>query len=1342
MQKKKILTRILTGMLSVITIISNSVPMYASVTETQTTSEEGSQNTDVLYEQDSTYEITIPKTIVLGEDKTSSYAIKVEGDIASDKSVYVSPVDNVDDKDGINFYMKDQSAVSPKADVLANVTQEKTTWLFNEVAEGLETTDNTVSATDLSSGSWKGIFAFEISMHSLIEDSEEVSLLSLSVDELSMGSNSSYQVNAYYEGEEVNDYVSWESDNENITVNNGLVETTASAQVGDTATVTVSANTVSTYALEDESQDNSISANFTVTIVDIVFSAEGEEDIITSLDIIPGESKEVEATIVPGSVSGTVSWSTTSTSGLNIVSNGNIVTIKVAEDMPTGSEYDLVSTYGAYSRLLKIKIVPDHKCIYSSEVTKEANCTEEGITTYTCDICGDNYTEPISKLGHSYENGVCSICGETVDSRVAINNLKDGGTYPTNTFITVSDGDKLSVNGVNADIVNGEYVFSEEGSFIVTYTDSEGNSNSVSITISDSQNTSIYDIVSNKTYTIGTTIEASEDCTLSLNINGSNVSGEKYTFNEEGTFTIVETDSEGNKTTATIVIRHTHTYEGTVTKESTCTENGIKIFNCNECDVSYEETLALSNHIFAEDFTVDVEATCTEVGSKSKHCTNVDCNEVTEVTEIEKLSHIYDEGVETISPSYTDEGVKTFTCINDGCNDSYTEPIPKLVDNIPASGSITVSNNVWKNFLNTITFNLFFNETQDVVIEATDSETGVQNISYYVANDVVDEANVASLEWIEYTDKFSISPNNQYVIYARIIDNNNNITYINSDGIVLDDVKPTIDSSIVDGETYDIGTTITIGEGEILKIDGVVVEVTDENTYTFNEDGNHTVSVVDKAGNESDVITITIHKHTYTSTVKTSATCTDDGVMSYKCSCGDSYTEAIPALGLEHEYENGVCINCGEKALEAGLYNADGVMLCSWEKSGIDVETDYYISSDSISNHYQTTKSSAYYVITNKYPKTTKIILPESVSSLGNYAFYDCDTLTDIIIPNSVTSIGKVAFGFCTSLTSITIPNSVTELVSGSTFYKCSNLTKVNLPNTISVINNAMFQYCSSLSNITIPESVISIDKYAFDGCTNLNNLVIPSSVSSIGYRAFSNCTNLTNIVIPSSVTEFGGQAFVNTPWLTNQQAISENGLVLVNNILIDGVTATGDVVLADSVVGISDYAFWKCEGLTSIVLSENIPSIGQHTFYNCINLANIEISDSVTSIGEYAFYNCDGLSSIEIPENVTSIGSYAFQYCNNLSDVTLSNGLESIGRSSFENCTSLTDITIPSSVTTIRKYAFRKTGLTSAKFEVTSGWYVNDDTGYYSISSSTLKWSAVESLTSTYVEHTITRGL
>lgn len=167
MQKKRILTRILTGMLSVITIISNSVPMYASESETQTTSEEESQNTDVLYEQDSTYEITIPKTIALGEDKTSTYSVKVNGDIASDKSVYVSPVDSVDNIEGINFYMKDQSTVSPKADVLANVTQEKTTWLFNEVAEGLETTDNTVSATDLSSGSWKGIFSFEINMKSV-----------------------------------------------------------------------------------------------------------------------------------------------------------------------------------------------------------------------------------------------------------------------------------------------------------------------------------------------------------------------------------------------------------------------------------------------------------------------------------------------------------------------------------------------------------------------------------------------------------------------------------------------------------------------------------------------------------------------------------------------------------------------------------------------------------------------------------------------------------------------------------------------------------------------------------------------------------------------------------------------------------------------------------------------------------------------------------------------------------------------------------------------------------------------------------------------------------------------
>ena len=132
-------------------------------------------------------------------------------------------------------------------------------------------------------------------------------------------------------------------------------------------------------------------------------------------------------------------------------------------------------------------------------------------------------------------------------------------------------------------------------------------------------------------------------------------------------------------------------------------------------------------------------------------------------------------------------------------------------------------------------------------------------------------------------------------------------------------------------------------------------------------------------------------------------------------------------------------------------------------------------------------------------------IIPNSVTSIGDYAFYGCSGLTSIIIPNSVTSIGRYAFYGCSGLTSITIPNSVTS-IGERAFYGCSGLTSITIPNSVTSIGNNVFQGCSGLTSIIIPNSVTSIGDYAFDDCKGLTSITIPNSVTSIGERAFSNC--------------------------------------------------------------------------------------------------------------------------------------------------------------------------------------------------------------------------------------------
>ena len=191
----------------------------------------------------------------------------------------------------------------------------------------------------------------------------------------------------------------------------------------------------------------------------------------------------------------------------------------------------------------------------------------------------------------------------------------------------------------------------------------------------------------------------------------------------------------------------------------------------------------------------------------------------------------------------------------------------------------------------------------------------------------------------------------------------------------------------------------------------------------------------------------------------------------------------------------------------------------------------------------------------------TSITIPNSVTSIGDSAFYQCNSLTAITvdtnnpayssvggvlfnkskttiiqypphtaetsytIPDSVTSIGDFAFTDCTSLTSITIPNSVTSIANNA-FYSCSSLRNITIGNGVTSIRDYAFHYCTSLTNITIPNSVTSIGNWAFSGCTSLTSIIIPNSVTSIGYGAFDRCRSLTSITIPNTVNSIESGAF------------------------------------------------------------------------------------------------------------------------------------------------------------------------------------------------------------------------
>ena len=289
--------------------------------------------------------------------------------------------------------------------------------------------------------------------------------------------------------------------------------------------------------------------------------------------------------------------------------------------------------------------------------------------------------------------------------------------------------------------------------------------------------------------------------------------------------------------------------------------------------------------------------------------------------------------------------------------------------------------------------------------------------------------------------------------------------------------------------------------------------------------------------------------------------------------------------------------------------------------------------------------------------------IPDSVTSIGDYAFYVCSSLTNITIPNSVASIGDSAFYGCTSIKSITIPDGVTS-ISDSAFDDCTSLTSITIPDSVTSIGSGAFIGCSSLTSITIPDGVTYIGKNAFHGCSNLKSITIPDSVAEIEYQAFAVCTSLTSIAIPNGVTSIGANAFYGCSSLTS-------------------------ITIPDSVTSIGYNAFDSCTSLTSITIPDSVKSIRGSAFRGCESLTSITIPDSVTSIGGCAFYNCTSLTSITIPNGVTSIDDWAFRGCESLTSITIPDSVTSIDTCAFYGCSSLTRVVIPDSVTSIGWCAF-----------------------------------------------------
>ena len=299
----------------------------------------------------------------------------------------------------------------------------------------------------------------------------------------------------------------------------------------------------------------------------------------------------------------------------------------------------------------------------------------------------------------------------------------------------------------------------------------------------------------------------------------------------------------------------------------------------------------------------------------------------------------------------------------------------------------------------------------------------------------------------------------------------------------------------------------------------------------------------------------------------------------------------------------------------------------------------------------------------------TSFTFGESVQHIPAYLCYQMSKLTSVTIPNSVTSIGDDAFYKCSGLTSsvynahcfvympssykgvYVIPEGIKQ-IEGYAFYNCSGLTSVTIPNSVTLIEYSAFEGCSGLTSITIPNSVKGIESGAFKGCSGLTSIVWNTKNWNDNYsNPFNN--------IRSQITSF----------------IIGDNVQYIPAYLCQGMSKLPSITIPNSVTTIGVRAFQSCSGLTSVTIGNSVTTIGDDAFYGCSSLTSVSIGNSVKIIREGAFASCSSLTSITIPNSVTNIKYGAFADCERLEEVSLGYGMEYIGGEAFAGCERLRDI-------------------------------------------------------------------
>lgn len=272
----------------------------------------------------------------------------------------------------------------------------------------------------------------------------------------------------------------------------------------------------------------------------------------------------------------------------------------------------------------------------------------------------------------------------------------------------------------------------------------------------------------------------------------------------------------------------------------------------------------------------------------------------------------------------------------------------------------------------------------------------------------------------------------------------------------------------------------------------------------------------------------------------------------------------------------------------------------------------------------------------------------QTITAIGEDAFYDVKGIAKITLPESVTRIEEGAFRYCTDLRSINLPNNLVYL-GDRAFQCCENLQAITVPNGITVLNGYTFDRCG-LKSVTLPSGLREIGAVDFSGCKQLTKITIPSTVSVIGENAFAG-SGLTSCALPSGVTEVPCCAFDNC--LSLKKITLGSNVTVIDSSAFSGCTSLTGITLPQTLTSIGGNAFADCESLTEIAIPASITSLSGGVFSGCTALKTITFGAGEISLDDYDFSGCPMLRSIDTP--IVRLGYETFYGCHMLRSITLS---------------------------------------------------------------------------------------